>query len=75
MHLDQILLGFYRTSRMSTILPKISFELCILMYHSMLNCDNHTISQYELVCCDSSYLSVSSSLDDQDLVESAKKDF
>ena len=21
------------------------FELCILMYHAMLNCDNHTISQ------------------------------
>ena len=74
MHLDKILPGFCRTCQMSTIFPKNSSELCTLTYHAMMNCDNHTISQYDIVCCDPSYLSESSSLDDQALVESTEKD-
>ena len=73
MHLDQILIGFCRTSWMSTIFPKKSSELCILMYHAMLNCDNHTIFWKELVCCNPSCLYEISSCDDQALVESSKK--
>ena len=73
MHLDQILPGFCQTSQMSIFLPKMYFELCILMYHAMLNSDNHTISSEELVCCDPSCISKISSFDDRYLEDSAKK--
>ena len=46
---------------MSTIFPKMSFEICILSHHAMMN------------CCDPSYISKSSSFGDQALVDSAEK--
>ena len=74
MHLDQILPGFFWTSQMSTIFPQMYFELfCILMYHAMLNSENHNIFRHGLVRYDPSYLSESSSCDDQALAEPVEK--
>ena len=58
---------------MSTIFPIMSFDLCILTYHAMLNCDNNTISRQDLACCDPSFIFGISSFDGQDLVESDEK--
>ena len=37
--------------------PKMSFEPCIQTCHAMMNCGNHTISQYGVVCYIPSFLS------------------
>ena len=73
MQLDHILPRFCCICRMSKNFTKMSSEICTLTYHAMLNCDNHTISRYELVCGDPSCLSESYSSDDRALAESAEK--